>query len=606
MHRSGALRLRLVLFLSVGLGAAAIAFAADFGGILRSQELATIDVRFALRGSQPAGAKDLAIVQIDDVTFSDLHVRWQDFPRSYYAKVIDRLHAAGARVIPIDVQFTEPSKDPRQDNALIEAVRRAGNVVLATTEVDSKGHTSVFGGDSVVRSNHARVGNGNYWTDPGGEIRRMNYELDKLKTFSIVAAERATGKSVSPSALNGNLAWIDFVGPPGTVPAVSFSHVLEGKVDPKFFRGKIVVVGASAPSLQDVHPASTSGNELMSGAEIQANAISTALRGFPLKGVPPFLNALLILLLALVPPLASLRLPPLRSFSISVVAGVAFAAAVQFAFEHGRVVLFVYPVLALSLSAVGSVALNAVLAAFERERVRDLFARFVPEQVVNEVLAQTGGRLRLGGRQRVCTVMFTDLRGFTTFSETRSPESVIEILNHYFGEMTQAILDHGGTLVSYLGDGMMAVFGAPLEQADHADRALASAREMLEDRLPRVNDWIREQGLGEGFRMGIGLNSGEIMSGNIGSLRRLEYTIIGDPVNTASRLEGLTKGTPYPLFISDTTCALLRDGPADLIYVEELEVRGRKEKVKVWSLADLAAEAPVAAPLRAEVGLVAS
>src|SRR5438128_2764058 len=100
--------------------------------------------------------------------------------------------------------------------------------------------------------------------------------------------------------------------------------------------------------------------------------------------------------------------------------------------------------------------------------------------------------------------------------------------------MSQAVLDHGGTLVSYLGDGMMAVFGAPLEQEDHADRALASAREMLEDRLPRVNEWIREQGLGDGFRMGIGLNSGEIMSGNIGSERRLEYTTIGDPVNTAS------------------------------------------------------------------------
>jgi len=160
------------------------------------------------------------------------------------------------------------------------------------------------------------------------------------------------------------------------------------------------------------------------------------------------------------------------------------------------------------------------------------------------------------------------------------------------------VFDHGGTLVSYLGDGMMSVFGAPLEQEDHADRALAAAREILTDRLPRVNEWIREQGYGEGFRMGVGLNSGTIMTGNIGSERRMEYTTIGDPVNTASRLEGMTKGTPFPLFMSDMTRELLHEDPEDLVYVAELEVRGRQEKVKVWSLRGLAAGAP--APRAAE------
>jgi len=205
------------------------------------------------------------------------------------------------------------------------------------------------------------------------------------------------------------------------------------------------------------------------------------------------------------------------------------------------------------------------------------------------VLAQTGGGLRLGGTLRTCTMMFTDLRGFTTFSETRAADDVIKILNYYFGEMSQAVLDHGGTLVSYLGDGLMAVFGAPLDQPDHADRALAAAQEMIRDRLPRVNAWIAEQGYGEGFRMGVGVNSGPIMSGNIGSERRLEYTTIGDTVNTASRLAGLTKGTPYSLFVSDSTRTLLHEEPSDLVYVAELDVRGKSEKVKVWSLYGLAA-----------------
>ena len=130
--------------------------------------------------------------------------------------------------------------------------------------------------------------------------------------------------------------------------------------------------------------------------------------------------------------------------------------------------------------------MHYVTTAFERERVRDMFSRFVPENVVDEVLARTDEELRLGGVQRDGTVMFSDLRGFTSFAEALPPEQVIDVLNHYLSEMSDAILDHGGTLVAYMGDGIMAVFGAPIEQDDHADRALAAAREMLGERLPRV------------------------------------------------------------------------------------------------------------------------
>jgi adenylate cyclase len=136
-----------------------------------------------------------------------------------------------------------------------------------------------------------------------------------------------------------------------------------------------------------------------------------------------------------------------------------------------------------------------------------------------------------------------------------------------------------------MGDGIMAVFGAPIAQPDHADRALRAAREMLEDRLPRFNTWLREQGVADEFRMGIGLNSGPFMAGNVGSEQRLEYTVIGDTTNTAARLEGMTKGTPHQLFISDSTCSNLVDRPADLVYVDEFAVRGRQAKIKIWSVA---------------------
>ena len=155
----------------------------------------------------------------------------------------------------------------------------------------------------------------------------------------------------------------------------------------------------------------------------------------------------------------------------------------------------------------------------------------------------------------VGTVMFTDLRGFTAFAEGKPPELVIAALNRYFDETSDAILEHGGTLVAYRGDGFLAVFGAPIEVEDHADRALETARDMVNVRLPRFNGWLRENGLGDGIRMGVGLNSGPFMSGNVGSLRRLEYTVHGDTVNTASRIEGMTKTIGGPILLAESTRA---------------------------------------------------
>ena len=225
------------------------------------------------------------------------------------------------------------------------------------------------------------------------------------------------------------------------------------------------------------------------------------------------------------------------------------------------------------------------LQQLERERVRDTFARFLPEPMVDEVLSRTHGELRLGGVRVVSTVLFADLRSFTTFAERRAPQEVIAVLNRYLGEMSDAVLDNGGTLVAFMGDGLMAVFGAPVECDDHADRAVAAAREMLRVRLPRFNDWAREQGYGDGFRMGIGISSGPAMSGNVGSERRLEYTAIGDTVNTASRIESLTKELGHPVLLSQSTLDLLTAPAADLVYVNEVTVRGRSKPTRIWSLA---------------------
>ena len=585
-------RSRIQLLLGVGFAMSAVVLAAYLGGLglLSSLELQTVDQRFGLRGAKDP-PEEVVVVKIDDATFSDLQARWP-FPRHLHGDVIRRLHEAGAAVIAYDIQFTEPS-EPEEDNALIEAVAEADGVVLATTEVSEDGHTNVFGGDDVLAELGARAGNALLPSDEGGFIRRVPYSVDKLKTFALVAAETATGREIRPSELGGKSAWIDFAGPPETIRSVSFSHVLDGRFPPGFFKGKIVVVGPWAPSLQDVHPTSTTGDELMAGAEVQANAILTALQGFPLRSAPKPFNILLIVLMGLVAPLASIRLAPLKVLGIAVFVGAVFFAGTLLAFVEGTVLLFVHPLLALALSSVGALAVSYVLTAFERDRVRDLFARFVPEAVVGEVLKRTDDDLRLGGTRLTATVLFSDLRGFTSFAENIPADQVIEILNRYLSEMSDAILDNSGTLVAYMGDGIMAVFGAPIECDDHADRALAAAKDMLLVRLPRFNAWLRECGLGDGFKMGIGLNSGPVMSGNVGSARRLEYTAIGDTTNTASRLEGMTKGTPHSIFIADSTRALLasQDG---LVFVDEFDVRGKLAKIRLWTL-ESEPEAPGAA-----------
>jgi adenylate cyclase len=569
------------MFLSSALlltGAVLAAYIADVFGDL---ELDTIDARFAIRGDQPP-PDDVVVVGVDDETFSELDEQWP-FKRSRHAQLIDRLREDGARTIVYDVQFTEPTK-PAEDNALLDAVHRAGNVVLATTEVDEGGRTNVFGGDEVVRSVRASVGSANYLNDSGRVVRKMQYEVDGLDTLAVAAVERATGRDIRRRDFP-DPAWIDYHGE-DALRIVPFSRAARGSFRPGTFRDKIVVVGATAPSLQDVHPTSVSGDEFMYGVEVQANAISTLLRDFPLEGAPEWVTVALILLFAAVGPMIAIRFGPVRAALLGLALAGLYAAFVQLMFNAGVIVDFVYPEASLALSVVNGLAVALVVSAFERERVRDLFSRFVPEAVVDEVMKNVDEDLRLGGEVRLVTVLFSDIRGFTTFSEGRPPQMVIEVLNRYLTTMTDVILKHGGTLVTFMGDGIMAVFGAPIELDDHADRAYAAACEMAGPALDDFNEWMRAEQHGDGFRIGVGLNSGEVMAGNVGSEKRLEYTVIGDTTNTASRIEGMTKGTDHMVMISESTRLAFTGTQPDLAPMDAMEVRGRQAKVVIWATAD--------------------
>ena len=423
-------------------------------------------------------------------------------------------------------------------------------MTLATEEADAQGNTDVFGGEATLRRFDARAGNSQLTVDPGGVNRRFPYSTRRLESFANVAQEQRTGEDVDrDDFVDDGEAWIDYRGPAGTFPSVDFYEVHDGTFEPGTFAGKTVIVGASAPTLQDLHPTSFSSDRLMSGTEIQANAIATVAEGNPLRDAPAFLDVALIGLMGLAVPGLSLRTRPLVALLAGALLGAAFLAFAQIDFQHGTIVSVVPAMLALLISAAGTVIAHYSLDAVDRVRMRDTFGRFVPGPVVDEALASAGDDLRLNGVRREATVLFSDLRGFTALAESLTPEQVIDVLNHYLTEMSDAIMGHGGTLVAFMGDGIMAIFGAPLEQPDHANRALAAAEDMIGPRLDTFNSWLVQAGMAsEPVRMGIGLNSGEVMSGNVGSPNRLEYTAVGDTTNTASRLEGMTKGTlAFPL-----------------------------------------------------------
>jgi adenylate cyclase len=539
----------------------------------------------------------VVLVAIDPKTQQELRDHQQPsefpFPRRYYAEVIDHLRRAGAKVIVMDIEFTHPSSVEQEDIDLFEAVGRArGKTVLGTLEVASGGHTEVLGGDEHLREVDARAAYAGLPVDTDGAIRRFPYSYNGLRSLAVAAVETATGHPIPASRFEGETLPIDYSGPAGTIKSISFYQALENRLSPSAVHGKVAIVGATSEILQDIHATATSAG--MPGPEIWANATATLLRGVPLTDAPGLLNIALILLLGCAIPLGSLRVRQWRSLLDALALAVVFTIATQLTFDNGWIIGFVYPLLALAVGTLGTLAVLYVGETIERARVHDLFSRFVPADVVDQVVASAGENLRLGAVERDCTVLFSDLRGFTSFSEKQPATRVIEVVNCYLNEMTEAILGAGGTLISYMGDGIMAVFGAPLEQDDHADRALAAAIEMIGPRLDAFNGWLAGQGHEHAFVMGVGINSGLVMAGNIGSEQRVEYTALGDTTNTASRLEGMTKGSGHMLFVADTTRERLERPPESLVLVGELEVRGRVEPVPVWTIADQAT--PLDAP----------
>jgi CHASE2 domain-containing sensor protein len=387
---------RAAALIAVALVAAGLGFLADGAHLLRRLEQATIDARFQVRGAEPARSEGVVVVGVDDSTFNylrdhHLHSRWP-YPRRYDARVIDQLRRAGASVIAVDVQFTEQS-DRRDDNALIEAVGRADGVVLSTTELEPGGHTAVLGSDALVRSLGARVGHAKVSSDSDGAVRAMQYSVASLRTFAVAVAEAETGRPV-PVALFGGphrRVPIDYAGPPGTFASLPYWRVLRGRFPHHLVAGKVVIVGAVAPTFQDLHQTPT-GAAPMAGPEVLANQVTTVLAGIPLRPPADAVTLLTILLLALVVPLAAIRLGTPAVMLVGLAVLLAWTLATQLAFDAGTQLDYADPVAALVLATAGAVLVGLWDERREIHRLRNLFAADAGG-VVAEVLGPDHGRL---------------------------------------------------------------------------------------------------------------------------------------------------------------------------------------------------------------------
>jgi len=353
--------------LLAGVAAALVAASAALGGALPPLENASVDARFGLRHTAPV--TDIVIVAIDDDSIRTVGNRGWPFRRLYHAQAVDRLRAAGARQIVYDVQFTEPSARRSDDLALFDAIGRAGGATLATSSSRPDGSTDVLGGDDNLALINSRAAAADLPDDHGAVIRRYPERADRLPSIAVVAAARISGRRLPGSAFDGGMARIDFRGGLDAFPTVSFADLLADRVPSERLRGKIVLVGSTAPTLQDSHATGTSGSDKMPGVEVQAHALWTALHGNPLRDAPPWLALVSIVLFGLAVPLAGLRLRPLVTLGLAVGLAALTAVAAQVAFAHGVVVVLVGPLLALGLGTLGTFVAGYALEGRRRRRI---------------------------------------------------------------------------------------------------------------------------------------------------------------------------------------------------------------------------------------------
>ncbi|MGQ9616773.1 MAG: CHASE2 domain-containing protein [Spirochaetota bacterium] len=612
---------RFIVIMGIGLFSAIImVFTANLV-FFENLEHKFIDFKFSVRGPDYESLENssIVIVAIDDQSFASIPYKYP-WPRTYHAKLVENLRRGGAATILFDVAFTEESSiNPEQDRIFADVLSRKNDVVLAGKMIveEREGYflQSLLPPIKKLRE-VAQFGIADTKFDSDGFVRRyiLFRDFNGERYFSLGLAtlinylglkgdynmwfqEDKNGDYI----LGGSLfikkyddlpsTFIPYYGPAYSFKTISFEQVVDEEGfqllnEREVFKDKIVLVGATVSELHDLFstPFYVTGNEtLMPGVEIHANFIQSILDQKYFTSVRGWVSYMITFIFALVIAFIIKRTRPL----IGIVTAVLIAAAYFFInivlFTKFSILMsFITPMGGVALAFVGCNAYQYFSEEKEKIYIRSVFKHYLAENVVDSIL-QDADALKFGGERRHLTVLFSDIRSFTTYSEKYTPEEVVSNLGEYLTEMVDVILKFGGMLDKFVGDEIMAVFGAPYYMGDHAEKACLTALEMVRS-LDRLKEKWSEQGK-ESFEIGIGINTGDMIVGNLGSKQIFDYTVIGDNVNLGARLEGINKvyKTANNIIISEFT----RNELSDNLVTRELDsvrVKGKLKPVAIFEL----------------------
>lgn len=581
-------------------------------------------------------SSDLVLVDFDDATFN--RIQRYPIPRADFARVVQAVGEARPKLIGVDIFLSEP-RSPQSDAAMQQALAAAGNVVLASQagvgqlppvlplplfcKPEATGFASGFCSDQQPGAyGYAFI---NMPIDSDGFIRQMELFVGTPKpavSFPVMLAEEFTGKAIRPldahhAFFNGHaIPYADtlhktvLIGhwSPEPVRRISAWSVLTGQVPPDVFRDKLVLIGQGSDAARDRHftpifrvRQPDGKRERLSGTEIHAAAIQTLLNGDAIAVTPTIWMWLVNLLV--VGPFAYciMRLRLRSGFIVTFGTMWAIYIAAQMAFTFGRL-WFPYLTTELAVAAAlpAGVAYQYVREQLlhsetrkQQEELMGLFSRYVDPEVAHTIWLRRN-ELSLAGEERVATVLFTDIRSFTALTAGKPSQTVLRWLNYYFTEMDDIVRAHGGFLNKFIGDGLLVVFGIPLSQGRERD-AIQAVRTALA-MLASLEEMNRQHAGQEDFpeiHIGIGIHTGTLTCGSVGSAKRLEYSVIGETVNLASRLEALTKDYPAEIILTESTYELVRSTYPEIHSLGMAKVRGFEGPVAIYTVNSKTAKEPV-------------
>ncbi|MCP4141681.1 MAG: adenylate/guanylate cyclase domain-containing protein [Chloroflexi bacterium] len=563
-------------------------------------DYAARDTAMRLRGIQPIDER-IVIVAIDDFSFNWTGLSWP-WPRTYMAEIVNYLNDAGAEVIGLDVFLFE--EDPEGDQALAEAFSETPlSISLAQPLEDHQGVDTLKVPRPEYKDSFDALGITEIHLDDDATARSiMAYKYDKFSQayFFNWALETARLAQNAPpisqfSTISLNLGedevplrksriLVNFRGPAETYPIYSAAQVVLGDYPAENFKDKIVLIGATSLTLQDVYPTPFSSRTPTSGVEIIASTVDSLLNQNYLRIAPPWVNLLFILLAAYLSHLIIRTSRP--GFAIGLMlAGILSYGLIYFLVfsQFGLYLPFMAPEAMLFLGVIIPTLEEALSQDVEKRRIRNLFSRFISPEMVEQLIS-TQDINSLNKRSNI-TILFSDIRGFTTLSEQLTPDGVVSLLNPYLDVMTKVVHKYGGTVDKYEGDAIVAFFGEPVRYEDHALRAARAALDMRLALVKLTTQWEEAGVLPPDFifDIGIGLNSGDVFVGLLGSEERVNYTIIGDNANLAARLQDLSKGYGWSMIISESTNEAIKD-EMETEFIESRLVKGKKEAVKIYKL----------------------